>query len=629
MAFLRVTKKGSNWIPKYGLFWPINNHPASIEMDMIRKGGRFVTPRTKKLVGNGLVFHYRELIKTLWPDILWHRWNQMIVDEYPDHRTICIIGPASSGKTNTAALLVLADYYCFPSCTTVIVCSTTRERLEDRVWGEIKSLHKRAKARVAWLPGNLIEGRQRLVTDHKSMAEEGRDFRNGVVGVACKKGADYVGLGDFAGLKNKRVRLLGDELSLLPRAFVDALSNLDKNPDFKALGLGNPKDTLDALGILAEPSAELGGWEGGVDQVEKSKTWKTKRPSGVCIQLVGTDSPNLDGKLGIPLIDQAAIERDISFYSRDSLHFTMMNLGMMPRGQGSRRVITREMCRKFGALEQPIWKTNTQTQIGFLDAAYRGVGGDRCVFGHISFGEEGIYAANLPGNELISAILSQRTDIPPGRKILYLVDLVIVPLKVRDTVGAPVNEVEDQITDFCMTQCKQRNIPPENFFYDSGMRTSLVTSMTRLWSTQTNPIDCGGKPSDRKVSEGIDIMCKDYYSKRITEFWYSVRLTIEAGQFRGMRDDVMNEGCMREYKSVGANKIEVETKDEMKAKTGRSPDLFDALAIGVEGARQRGFSIGKLAKPRPNRRNGEADWRDDLRTQAKKIWSSGELNYTA
>ncbi len=592
---------------------------------MIRNGGKW-KKKDGSFAGNGLSFHFKELAKLLWPRVVWHKWLDMIVEGYVTKRTIVIIGPASSGKTFAVAMCALIDYYCFAFTTTIIICSTTRERLEDRIWGEIKSLHKSAKLVWRFLPGSMIETRQRLISDPKSEAVEGRDFRNGVVGVPCKRGTDYVGLGDFIGLKNKRVRLIGDELSLLPRVFVDAISNLDKNPDFKCVGLGNPKETTDALGVLAEPSAEFGGWEGGIDQTETSKTWETRRPDGICIQLVGTDSPNLDGKLGIPLITQQAIDRDVAFYGKDSLQFTMMNQGMMPRGQGSRRVITRQMCEKFGAKNPPIWRDTNRVKIGFLDAAYRGVGGDRCVFGHLEFGAEGSEVAD--GNALVEAIINQRSDAPARKTIMALIDLVIVPIKVVDTIAKKVEEVEDQIAIFCMNQCQQRSIPAANFFYDSGMRTSLVTSITRLWSTETNPIDCGGVPSERKVSEGIDVVCKDYYSKRITEFWYSVRLIIEAEQFRGLTDDVILEGCAREWKMVGANKIEIESKEEMKFKTGRSPDLFDALAIGVEGARQRGFVIGALSK-RFMRKSNQKDWRDALKEQAAKFWSSRSLNYSA
>ena len=225
---------------KYGLWWEETQHPLALEMDMVSEGGRFKTP-SGKIVGNGLAFHFKECIQMIWPEIKFHDWNNLIIDNYLTPRTIVLIGPASSGKTHTAAVCLLMDYYCHPTKTTGIVCSTTRDRLEDRIWGEVKKHHKLATSRYRWLPGHLIEGKQRIVTDDRNEASEGRDFRNGIVGVPCKKGGDYVGLGDFIGIKNKRVILVGDELHLLPRVFVDAISNLDKNPYLVVLGLGNAK----------------------------------------------------------------------------------------------------------------------------------------------------------------------------------------------------------------------------------------------------------------------------------------------------------------------------------------------------------------------------------------------------
>lgn len=609
-------------ILKYGGSWRETMHPLQIEFDCIRRGGKWLSKDGTRTFGEGLFFHYKTAISIIWPEIVWHKWNELFLKEYLVHRTIGVIGPASSGKTNSAALMALLDYYPFPDQTTVICCSTTVARLEDRIWGEIKSLHKRAKERISWLPGNLIEGKMRIITDQRSDVFEGRDFRNGLVAVPCKRGESYIGLGDFAGLKNKRMRLFGDELSLLPRVFVDAISNLDKNPDFKAVGMGNPKETTDALGVFCEPAAYLGGWDGGIDQMPETKTWETRRPNGVTVQLVGTDSPNLDGRLGIPLITQEQIDRDVAFYGMESQWFTMMNQGMMPKGQGSRRVITRQMCLKFGAMEEPLWLNQTRTKIGCLDAAFRGVGGDRCVFGEIQFGNE---ALPIDEGAVVSAIINQRHDAPKRKQILALIDLMIVPVN-------PIDKElpEDQIANFVRSQCMSRGIAPENFFFDAGMRSSLVSSFARLWSPNVVPVDCGGKPSERPVSAQITMLCKDYYSKFVTELWYSVRYVIEAGQFRGMTEDVMLEGCAREWTRVGANKIEVETKDKMKLKTGRSPDLFDCLAIGVEGARRKGFVIAQMINNRGNRRRPfEPDWRDELKKKALELNRSKSLNYSA
>lgn len=603
---------------RYGIRWTPPITDVEIEIDMIREGGQWLTAGGKP-VGNGLFFHYKRLQQLLWPEKVWHKWNDLLLENFLQYRTIGLIGGASSGKTRESADFLLCDYYCFPDCTTVIVCSTTKERLEDRIFGEIKRSHRVAKENHPYLPGNLIEGRLRIVSDNRYESKEGRDFSNGIIGVPALIGGDFKGLSSFIGIKNKRLRMAADELQLLPSAFIMSISNLDKNDDMKVIGMGNPKETTDALGVFCEPSRELGGWDGGIDQLEKTKTWKTLRPDGICVQLVGSDSPNLDGKLGAPLITQEAIDRDIAQYGRDSLQFTMMNQGMMPKGQGSRRVLTRQLCLKNMAMEQPQWLDSNRTRIGFLDAAYRGVGGDRCIFGEMQFGAE---SQPLDPGDILLAVGSGRNQRPKYKQIVALIDLVLVPVNVKIDV-----EAEEQIVNFVHSQCSTRNIPPQNFFYDSGMRSSLVSAFGRLWSTQTNPIDCGGSPTDRMVSAQIQVPCNKYYSKFITEMWFSVRLTVEAKQFRGMKDSALLEFGQREWKMVGANRIEVEPKADMKEKSGRSPDLADAVAIGIEGARRLGFIISSKTESKEAER--DAEWKKTIRKRSSELYRKESLDYAA
>lgn len=607
---------------KYGLTWGVQTTALEIELFFIKNGGTYSRPgKSHKKYGKGIVHHMREAQKLLWPWKVWHKWADLQLECYCQYRTIVVIGAASTGKSFEAACNVLTDYYAHPFTTSVIVCSTTIANLEDRVWGEIKRLHKDAQKLHPDLPGTIIESKQRIVTDEDEDEEsEGRDLRNGLVGVPCQKGDIFTGLAQFVGRKNKRVRLLADELSLLPRAFVDAISNLDKNPDFKAIGLGNPKDTTDALGVLGEPSAEAGGWEGGIDQAPGTKTWPIRRPQGICVQLPGSDSPNLDGRLGIPLINQNDIDRDIAFYGKESLFYSMMNEGRMPRGQGNRRVLTRQFCLRHRALEEPRFADNNLTRIGFLDAAYRGVGGDRCVFGELQMGYEGL---GEEADQLVQAIVSQQTQQPARLQVLYLKDTMIVPIQAGN-----FKDPEDQIVQFVMEQCLARNIAPQHFFFDAGMRTALVSAFARLWSPAVVPIDFGGKPSQRKVSGNLDVLCCDYYSKFVTELWFSVRLVIEAQQFRGLTEDIMSEGCQREWKMVAGNKIEVESKKDMKMKTGRSPDLFDGLVCGVEGARQLGFQILNLSRKAKQSRFQTEAWKKDLQRRAVQAWRSKALSYS-
>lgn len=593
-----------------------------IQRQCIRHGGEWLDSKGRKC-GLGLLHHFKEFETLLYGnEKTWHRWNELQLEEYLKNRTMAVIGPASSGKTNSAATDVLADYLAWPECTTVLICSTTKERLQDRVFGEIKKYHRIAKENYPQIAGHMIEGRLRIVTDSRNELAEGRDFRNGVIGVACLAGGQFRGISEFIGIKNKRVRVVIDEIQMLPPAILLSISNLDKNPDLKVQGLGNPKEVTDALGNFAEPAMELGGWEGGIDQTPKTKVWKTRRPNGVCVQFVGSDSPNLDGKLGIPLITQEAIDRDIAQYGKDSLQFTMMNQGMMPRGQGSRRVITRQLCVRNRATEEANWLDGTRTRIAALDAAYRGVGGDRCVMMEFEFGFES-EVADAGSSTFIPNIASQ--EPPKGRKRQIIAHLhsYLVPVNARIDI-----EAEEQIVNFVKTKCLASGILPENFFFESGMRTGLVSSFARLWSPRTNPIDSGGQATERPVSAQIDMKCRDYYSKFITEQWFSTRMIIEAGQMRGMTETLIQEGCQREWKIVGKNKIEVESKADMKEKTGKSPDFYDTFAVACEGARRLGFVIdNKLPRlVKPQDRN---DWRRKLKEKASAEWAEANLNYQA
>lgn len=608
----------------YGVYWQNTIDPLAREFDCIRHGGRWKISKGKT-VGAGIFYHWRKAQEILWPEKRWHKWNTLETECFLKYRYIAEMGCAAAGKSHTAACNVLLAWYVWPYCTTVLVSSTEIESLEMRVWGIIKALHKSAKERHDTIPGHLIESRRRIVYDPKSEAAEGRDFKNGLVGVPCKRGQTFTGLGSFVGIHNKRVILLADELSLMPRALLDSVSNLSKTASFKFIGLGNPKDTTDALGVLAEPAAHLGGWEGGIDQTPGTKTWETKWPKGVAIQLPASDTPNKAQEPNKPppypfLVTLDQVKEDIEIWGKDSLHFTMMSEGKMPRGQSAHRIITRNACLKFHAMEEPTWKDNQRTRIAFLDAAYRGLGGDRCVFGELQFGEQ---VDEQTVSQLVGQFVSQGQVVPKAKTIIALIDMLIVPVKVAPQEDLP----EDQIAKFVMDECNKRSIPPENFFFDSTGRGSLMSSFARIWSPHIVGVEFGGVATERMVSAQIDVKCRDYYYNMVTELWYSVRLTIEAEQFRGLTEEVVRELSMREWKTVSRSKIQVETKEEMKLKAGRSPDLADALVVGLEGARQRGFKIAKLTAPAAKRENNR--WKREIEERGKAAWQEHQLNYAA
>jgi hypothetical protein len=384
-----------------------------------------------------------------------------------------------------------------------------------RVWGEIKKLYTMAKERFDWLPGHLIDSKHCISTDDIQDEDVIRDLRNGIIGVPCVVNNKFIGLGKFVGIKNKRVRLIADEAQFMEASFLDALSNLDKNPDFKCIVLGNPLDPMDSLGKAAEPEE---GWN-SIGEPDKTIIWKTRFKNGKCVNLIGTDSPNFDFPQDKPprypyLIHKGTIESTVSFYGRDSLQYYSQCKGVMKTGLIARRVINSQLCKKFNAHEAAIWGGDfKRTRIYALDAAYGSIGGDRCVGLYVEFGKD------VEGSTLLEVH-------PP----------VLVPVSVRNE-----KMPEDQIAEYVKQECLNLGIPPEFVYYDSTGRGSLGTAFARIWSAYVNPVEFGGNPTNRPVCQDMYItdpktkikrlkLCSEHFSKFVTELWFSVRYIIEAGQ---------------------------------------------------------------------------------------------------
>jgi hypothetical protein len=217
------------------------------------------------------------------------------------------------------------------------------------------------------------------------------------------------------------------------------------------------------------------------------------------------------------------------------------------------------------------------TWIAMLDAAYGGVGGDRCVLRWLKFGM-----------------------CDDGQIRIWFGPVIIVPVKV-DKNKTP----EDQIAEFCKKEMEAAGIEPKNFFFDG--RGSLAAALARIWSPEVNAVEFGGTATKRPVSEDMFIVDKDgvrrlklaeeHYSKFVSELWYSFRYAIEADQIRGLDQETIIDGSPREFMKVKGDRIEVESKRDMKKRTGKSPDLMDAVVIGLEGARRRGFTIKRPGLP--------------------------------
>lgn len=607
---MAVTRK-QRGIEAYGCLWPTDD-PIRVEYDAIRYGGKWKGTNGQDH-GIGLPYHIVRFAQQVWPWFKWHRWaTDLILPELckPRHR-LAIFGPSSSGKSSLVGMVYLIFYLAHPDETTVLVSSTTREELELRIWGEIKMYWREAKEKCDWLPGYLTESRQMISTDGKD-SEFGRDVRNAIVGRPCKIGNKWVvgsGTSPFVGIKNKRVFLAGDEAGLMPPGFHDAIANLTSNPLGGAAILGNLGDLDTPLAHAAEPEH---GWD-SISDSEKSRVYDTRWFNGRAIQLVGTDSPNLDYPEGAepfdpPIIGRRYLKQCAEDYGKDTPLYNMFAAGKIPRGTMENRVITKQVCQKFHAYDEIIWGHEPLTKLYAADISYTAEHGDRTVGRPFAFGRD---------NE-------GRLRLAPLEK-----PLVYTP---NDRA---TGSIEEQIAGQMMAECKRLGIEPDHVFYDGTGRSSFTAAIMRLWSTQVVPLEFGGSATNRpnfvgrryhedmdyKRKKGDLLPCDEVFGKFVSELWFAFRALVEADQVRNMDEETVKEGCLRLWKLTMGNRMDVEPKKEMKLRIGRSPDLFDCVVVGLEGARRLGFPLGQLESPTKRK----SMWLSKLNKEFNEAISSSEL----
>lgn len=560
----------------YGLSWSESDDPLQIEFEFIRSGGHLTIGG--KQFGNGLLEHFLAARRLVWGPIRYeHRWTRLIYEEIIKNTITILMGSASSQKTSHAAEWVLLDYWCFPENTLVLVTTTTVDKLESNVFGEIKSLWAMGRDRFPWLAGNVVDHKHSIFTDDLETSPV-RDRRRGIVGKACYEGKQWVGDAVFVGIKQDRVRFIGDELAYMAGTFLRSWNPLFSNPDVKVIGSANADHNPDSpLGIAAEPKE---GWN-SLQEPDKTTTWDTKFMGGRCVNLVGTDSPNFDVPEGQPepykgLIGRKFMRRVIHDSGADSPDFYRLVKGVMKFTLAHSRVITRQLCLDHGAHNKAEWAGGKRIKIYAVDPAYGG--GDRCMSGWAEFGE------SIDGVQII------RFTKPKSIKI---------NLKLTTSP-------EDQIANTIYEDLIQYDIPAENCFYGAFGKGTIGFAFARKFGANSPvPIEEGGNPSKRPVRTDLRVFdetkrewrhkrCDEHYSKRITELWFSWHYAIEANQVRELPVEVAEDGYPREYYTVAGNKIEIEPKDDLKERIGRSPDMADWASFIIEGARQRGFNIAAL-----------------------------------
>ena len=107
---------------------------------------------------------------------------------------------------------------------------------------------------------------------------------------------------------------------------------------------------------------------------------------------------------------------------------------------------------------------------------------------------------------------------------------------------------------------------PDALFIDAGRGEGVIDRLRQL-GFKPIEVNFGGKPTD------------EYFVNKRSEMWHDMSRWFEAGGSITNNPDLKTDLCVPTYKFNSANKFALESKDDIKKRGMRSPDMGDALAL--------------------------------------------------
>jgi hypothetical protein len=535
-------------------------------------------------------FYFWRICDELWnreelpePMMVRHPWAEKMIRAAIKHKYLAVGGSASSGKSHTMAAWGIVQWLSQPRDTLVLMTSTTLREARKRIWGSVMSL-------LSVIDGAPIKirdsiGNAAYVDENGTLIE-----RAGLSLIAAEKSKTREAIGKFIGIKQKRVIMIGDELSELSESILQAgLTNLSKNPFFQMIGMSNPNSRFDAFGVWSEPKK---GWE-SVD-TQTADRWTTKW-NGHYLRLDGERSPNITlGEVKYPWLPTAEkLAEDRALLGPESRGYMRMVRAIFFDSDETTGIYSEAELTKGGAMGEVDW-AEKPTAVAGIDPAFTN-GGDRTIMYTAEVG----YARN-------------------GQYVCKLGEAIHLNDDATNKAVPRTYQIVHQIID----HCKRRNISANNVALDStGAGAPFCDVLAGEWSSDFMRVTFGGKGSDKRVSMNSQLTGAELYTNRVSELWFVGKELLRTKQIYGVSSDLAQEMCARNYdmtKGTGTLRVKIESKPEFKARFGRSPDLADAAFLALDCARQR---LGLVAVDPPKDDDGKG-----FRKQVTIKSLSGALN---
>lgn len=523
---------------------------------------------------------WRNFVKMIWPEpiFFWDEWAELffaaccgagetverLTGVRPDDsrkwwRQIIFWGAASTGKSAKAAIWIFGNWLAEVQFTMAVLTSTSRDILSDRIWSDIVLWAGKAQFGGA-NPKQLYK----IVNSELEIRWNDDDRKGMISGEAVKSGGSVDDAVDrLKGKHNRRVFVVIDEMTAVPKAIVVAARNLNKGTqEFQLIGMANPRSWTDPCGERSEPMH--GRSSINIDSI----FWETE--FGCVVRFDGVRNPGLKDKRLYFYPTQEQLDEDArESGGMNSPEYYSGVRGFIPPSGASNCVMDEQLFEQFKVREPAIWKTIPE-MAGFFDPAFEG--GDRRVLYPARFGT---LATGVQGIEYL----------PP----------IIVGIDAQTDVRWIHYSIADKIVEICQNYThdgKKAPIKPVNFMMDTtGEGGGLFNILSGRWSLEIKACEFGGAAEKQQISPDRPTTYFELYQNRVTAMWYRMRRYIEGDQVRGLGDAAtLKELSSRErmMKSEGG-KTQIEPKSKMKKRGLRSPDLADAVVIGAEFMFVNGF----------------------------------------
>ena len=525
--------------------------PTSLLTGLLYGFANHDAPRAKE-------FYFWRVCDELWnnadlPEKLMvkHPWAEKMIRAAIKNKYLSIGGSASSGKSHTMAAWGIVNWLSQPQDTLVLMTSTTLREARKRIWGSVMTLLTVIEGAPIKIRDSI--GNASYVNENGTLIE-----RAGLSLVAAEKARTREATNKLIGIKQKRVILIGDELSEISESIVNAgLTNLSKNPHFQMIGMSNPNSRFDAFGVWSEPK---NGWDSVDTNVDD--TWKTKW-DGQYLRLDGERSPNvLAGEVVYPwLPTQQKLDEDRALLGEESRGYMRMVRAVFFDSDETTGIYTENELTMSGAMNRVEWEGAT-TKVAGLDPAFTN-GGDRTI----------LYTATVGYNK-------------NGHYVLEFDKAIHLNDDATNKAVPRTYQIVRQIKD----HCEKNKILAENVAVDAtGAGAPFCDVLAGEWSNKFMRVGFGGKASDKRVSASSQLVGEELYMNRVSELWFVGKELMRTQQVFGITANLASEMTSRNYDMVksGTLRVKIESKPEFKARFGSSPDLADAAFLALDCARQR------------------------------------------